>query len=146
MSAIIGRVADVQPHAESDTLDVVTIGGHTNVANREGSQPRYAVGDFAVMLTENLILPDWLLKHLDLWNEVKGKGYLAGGKGDRTKGRKVAGILSDVALCKIDWSMDESHSLCGHDRHRRLHPPGLNGRPFSAKGRSTDRPFLCCTC
>lgn len=134
MSALIGRVTDVQPHPDnSDTvaLDVVTIGGHTNVANREDSQPRYAVGDFAIMLTENLILPDWVLKQLDLWNDVKGKGYLAGSKGNRTKGRKVAGIWSGVALCKIDWSLEESHALDGHEgytvEHLRVSLGGLLG-------------------
>jgi hypothetical protein len=96
----------VQPHPKNDELvtklDIVTISGKINVANRpDPDSPRYQVGDYAIVLTENLILPELLLKHLDLWDKEKGKGYLAGSKGDRTKSRKIQGVLSEVILCKI---------------------------------------------
>lgn len=99
MPAIVAQVTDVSPHPNSDKLDVVTIGGKTNVANRpEPNTPRYKVGDYAVMLEDNLILPVWLLRRLDMWNDEKGKGGLAGNKGNRTKGRKIAEVMSEVAL------------------------------------------------
>lgn len=112
MPPIVARVTDVQPHPKSDSLDVVTIGTVTNVANRPSpNTPRYKVGDYAVILHDNLILPEWLLKHLDMWNHEKDKGGLAGSKGNRTKGRMIGkaedfpGIYS-VALygCIYDQS------------------------------------------
>jgi hypothetical protein len=130
--AIIGRVTDVQPNPNSDHLDIVSIGGYTNVANREADNvPRYQVGDFAVMLGDNLILPEWLLKHMDLWNEEKNKGYLAGSKGNRTKSRNVAGIESNVALCKIDWEcLSDTHPYPNLDgfavEHLRVALSGLD--------------------
>jgi hypothetical protein len=99
MPAIVAQVTNVSPHPMSDKLDIVSIGGKTNVANRpEPNTPRYKVGDYAVMLEDNLILPAWLLRRLDMWNDEKGKGSLAGNKGNRTKGRKIAEVMSEVAL------------------------------------------------
>ena len=103
--APIGRVSAVVPHPNSDKLDLVTILGYTNVANRPSpDQPRYRVGDLAVVLPENLILPDRLIQHLDMWDHAKNRGGLAGGKGNRTKPRRAADIMSEVALCKIVWT------------------------------------------
>lgn len=102
--APIGRVSAVMPHPNSDKLDLITILGYTNVANRPSpDQPRYCVGDLAVVLPENLILPDRLIKHLDMWDHAKNRGGLAGGKGNRTKPRRAADIISEVALCRIAW-------------------------------------------
>ena len=99
--APVGIVTDVQPHPNSASLDIVTIVGKINVANRPApEQPRYKIGDHAIVLGENLILPEALIKHLDMWNEVKNKGGLAGNKGNRTKARNVGGVLSEVALCR----------------------------------------------
>lgn len=99
MPAIVGQVTNVEQHPESENLDVVTINGKINVANRpEPNQPRYKVGDYAVVLEDGLILPEWLLKELDMWDHAKNKGGLAGNKGNRTKGRKIAGVFSEVAL------------------------------------------------
>lgn len=109
---IIGRVTDVQPHPDSDKLDIVTIAGKTNVANRPSpDEPRYKIGEYAAVLTEDLILPDWLLHHLDLWDDAKQKGVLAGSKGNRTKARRIAGVLSEVALCKVDWWTEDKEPL-----------------------------------
>lgn len=103
--ANIGRVSAVLPHPDSDKLDLVTISGYINVANRPSpDHPRYRVGDLAVLLPENLILPDRLIKHLDMWDNAKDRGGLAGGKGNRTKPRRAGGIMSEVALCKIVWT------------------------------------------
>ena len=106
---LVSRVTDVQPHPNSDKLDIITIAGKTNVANRASPDtPRYQVDDFAVVLTEDLILPEWLLRHLDLWDATKQKGMLAGSRGNRTKARKIAGVLSEVALCRVDWSSEDA--------------------------------------
>jgi len=97
--ALIGRVTDVQPHPNSDKLDIVSIGGKTNIADRPApGVPRYEIGDYAVILVENLILPERLLKRMELWNEERGRGYLAGSKGNRTKARKIADIVSECLL------------------------------------------------
>lgn len=99
------RVVDVQPHpTSSNPMDIVTMSsGLKNVANRdEGAGPRYKIGDTAIVIPENYLLPEWLLKHNDLWNEEKGKGYLKGSKGNRTCIKNIAGEPSEVMLVKVD--------------------------------------------
>lgn len=104
MSVFVARVDSVVPHPESDRLDLVSIAGRTNVANRPAPEtPRYKVGDYAIVLTENLILPEDLIRQLDMWDEAKNKGGLAGSKGNRTKARRVGGVMSEVALCAVQW-------------------------------------------
>jgi len=110
-SAFVARVSQVRPHPDSDKLDIVTVAGFQNVANRpQPDTPRYAVGDYAVVLMEGLILPDELIKHLDMWNHEKNRGGMAGSKGNRTKGRNVAGVMSEVALCRAEWRRSEDRS------------------------------------
>jgi hypothetical protein len=137
MPAILGRVTAVTPHPDSNSLDVVTIGGFTNVANRaQADRPRYAVGDYAVILQDNLVLPDWLLRHLDLWDNRKGKGVLAGNRGNRTKGRRIAGVMSDVALVAVDWQVDETPygTIVLHQHAMHLPPIALTNHADSPVG------------
>ncbi len=113
-TALVGRVTDVQPHPDNDKLnnkmDIVTISGRTNVANRPSpDEPRYKVGDFAVMLAENTILPDWLMKSLGMWDDKKNQGMLGGKKKNRLRPRAMGidnKITSEVALYPCKW---ESH-------------------------------------
>jgi hypothetical protein len=107
MSVFVGKVSAVVAHPDSDKLDLVTIRGFTNVANRPApNTPRYSVGDHAIVFTENLILPDNIIKHLHMWDYDKNKGGMAGSKGNRTKGRNVGGIRSEVALHAVKWDAD----------------------------------------
>ena len=109
--AYVGRVSDVQPHPDNDELntkmDIVTIAGKTNVATRPlPNRPRYRVGDFAVLLTENMILPEWLLKKLGLWNVEKNQGMLGGKGKNRLRPRAIGltnKIMSEVALYPCKW-------------------------------------------
>jgi hypothetical protein len=110
--AIISRVTDVQRHPNSDKLNIITIAGKTNIADQPApGVPRYQIGDYAVVLVDNLLLPEWLLKLMELWNDDRNRGFLAGSKGNRTKSRKIAEIVSDVALCKIGWNSTAAESI-----------------------------------
>jgi hypothetical protein len=111
--AIISRVTDVQRHPNSDKLNIISIAGKINIADQPvPGVPRYQIGDYAVVLVENLLLPEWLLRHMELWNEDRNRGFLAGGKGNRTKSRKIAEIVSEVALCKINWNATANDERC----------------------------------
>jgi hypothetical protein len=117
-TALVGRVTDVQPHPDNDVLrtrmDIVTISGKTNVATRpEPNEPRYKVGDYAVMLVENTILPDWLIKHLGMWDTAKTKGGLSGKLGNRLRPRSLGvtnKIVSEVALCPCWWTRNPTRT------------------------------------
>lgn len=111
----IAQVVDVNPHPTKD-LDIVTLdNGSQNVANRPAPNvQRYTRGDYAIVFEENLIFPEWLMRHLDLWNEEKNKGYMAGSKGNRTKGRNMDGISSNVVLCSIKYNKTQDDGGTNH--------------------------------
>jgi hypothetical protein len=128
----IGTVTEVHPHPNNvnldNKMDIVTILGKTNVATRIGpDQPRYNVGDYAAVIAENLLLPEWLLRHMDLWDEEKSKGFLAGKLGNRTKARVIQGVNSDVALVKMEVWFSPPEILCDGKFVRRFTRIWLHG-------------------
>lgn len=104
------RVLKVEDHPDASKLSLVTFTTSARLddtettfptlvsAKLEDGSPRYKVGDWCVFLPENAILPEWLLKKMDFWDEAKGKGTLAGSKGNRVKMRRFAGFESKGAL------------------------------------------------
>ena len=97
-------VVSVVPHTEANSpMDIVTTSsGRINVANRDDPEtPRYQYGDSVLVIPVDYVIPEWLLKHNDLWNEEKGKGYLKGSKGNRSCVRNIAGVASEVMLVQV---------------------------------------------
>lgn len=103
MEILVHRVDDVQKHPTADNLTVVSIAGNTCIANiKEDGTWRYNPGDLAVYVPVDTILPEATLKRIGYWNEEKGKGYLAGSKGNRVKARTMQGVESTGILIPID--------------------------------------------
>lgn len=104
------RVINVVDHPDAEKLSLVTFTTEARLDSNETNfptlvsakladgTPRYKVGQWCVFLPENAILPEWLLKKMDFWDEAKGKGTLAGSKGNRVKMRRFAGFESKGAL------------------------------------------------
>jgi hypothetical protein len=116
--APVCEVTAVKDHPKAERLSLVSIrdgnGGPLPdlvSAKLEDGSPRYRVGDWAVFLPVDSVLPEWLLRKMDFWDEVKGKGTLGGSRGTRLKMRRFAdfesngslyGDVSDVDHCELD--------------------------------------------
>lgn len=88
------RITAVEHHPNADRLSLVSFRGFTTIsAKREDDSHRYAVGDLAVYVPEAAIVPEYLLRQ-GFWDEPKGRGILAGPKGDRVKAIRLRGIVS----------------------------------------------------
>ena len=101
-SCPVVRVASVEEHPNADRLNLVRLEGlaYQCIANKlEDGSPRYQPGDFVVYIPSQSVLPEWLLRKMDFWNEETGKGTLAGANGDRVKPLKLRGIFSEGVLC-----------------------------------------------
>lgn len=98
------RVADVVNHPDADRLSIVRLEGfgYTAISGKlaDGS-PRYKAGDWVVYIPSAAVLPKWLLKKMDFWNEETGKGTLAGTNGDRVKPLKLRSIFSEGVLYPV---------------------------------------------
>lgn len=93
-------VESIEAHPNADNLTLVRLRDHplTLVANKlDDGSFRYRVGQILVLLPMGAILPEWLLREMDAWKENpetgKGKGLLAGNRGDRVGARKFAPLV-----------------------------------------------------
>src|ERR1017187_8494093 len=95
-------------HPNADRLIVVKIGGYECIANlNDDGSFRYNQGDAVVYIPEGALVPEWLLRRLDMWNEVENKGFLAGSHGNRVKSIKLRGIHSQGILYPVSGGFHE---------------------------------------
>lgn len=82
----------VMPHPNADRLDLANVGLYKAVVEKG----KFTDGEMALYLPEQSILPEWLIKELNL------EGKLAGGKANRVKAVKLRGVLSQGIAVKLD--------------------------------------------
>lgn len=92
---LVEEVRNVREHPNADRLSLLDINGFTCISDKlaDGS-PRYKDGDLVAYIPEGAVLPEWLLKAMNFWNEEKGIGTLNGKQGNRIKAMRLRGILS----------------------------------------------------
>lgn len=81
----------VEKHPDADTLDIVYFGDFKTIS-RIG---QFQVGDYGIYLATACILPEDLLRKINMWDEKNNCGLLGGNKGDRIKPKKLRGIVSE---------------------------------------------------
>lgn len=105
-SCPVVRVASITDHVNADRLSIITLEGmgFTCISAKlaDGS-PRYKVGDWAVYIPSDSVLPEWLLKRMGFWNMETDKATLSGSQGNRLKPLKLRGIFSDGVLFPVEW-------------------------------------------
>jgi len=117
----------VEDHPNADKLNVVKLipnGNNTDqfVHNNNtytciAMKGRFKTGDRALFIPEGSILPENLLRELDMWDEGQNKGKLAGPEGNRVKPLKLRGVMSEGVLYtprtpgnnKVDLTEDDSN-------------------------------------
>lgn len=102
-STPIVEVLSVEDHPNADRLSIVKVLGYTCISGKlpDGSH-RYKAGDRIVYIPSASVLPEWLLRDMDFWNEEKNMGGLAGSNGDRVKPLRLRGIYSEGVLYPVD--------------------------------------------
>lgn len=92
---LIEQVSNVRDHPDADRLSLMNVNGFVCIsAKLEDGSHRYKDGDPVAYIPEGAVLPEWLLKELDFWDEEKQTGRLNGSKGNRIKAMRLRGILS----------------------------------------------------
>lgn len=99
----LAKVDSITDHPTQPQNSVVKAAGLSIVTmkNHDGSY-RFAENELVVIVPENAIVPERQLRETGFWNEEKGKGYLAGSKGNRVKGRVVDGVPSEALIWRIE--------------------------------------------
>ncbi len=74
----------VEEHPNADALELAVIGGYRAIVQKG----KFKSGDLVVYIPEQSVLPEWLIRELNL------EGKLAGKKANRVKAIKLRGVLS----------------------------------------------------
>ncbi len=98
----LAKVDSIVDHTTQPQNSVVSAAGLSIVTmkNADGSF-RFDEGELVVIVPENAIVQEQQLRETGFWNEEKNKGYLAGSKGNRVKGRVVDGVPSEALIWRI---------------------------------------------
>lgn len=86
----IKRIRAIERHPNADALEFVVIDGYQSIVRKATLQ----LGDLVAYIPEGSLLPEWLLKRLDLWDVDKNRGKLNGKQGNIVKAIKLRGELS----------------------------------------------------
>lgn len=89
----------IEPHPNADAIEIAKIGDFQSIVKKG----QFKDGDLAIYIPEQAVVPEWLLRNMNLWDETKGKGGLAGSLGTRVKAIKLRGVLSQGLVYPMDY-------------------------------------------
>lgn len=115
-SCPVVRIEAVVDHPNADKLSLVYLEGLKFLCisgKLEDGSPRYKVGDWVVYIPSDSVLPEWLLREMDFWDEAAAKGKLSGSAGDRVKPMRLRGVFSDGVLLSAERLCKHCHSVSG---------------------------------
>ena len=95
-------IGGIEPHPNADRLELAKVLGYTCVIRKDA----FHIGQQVVYLPEGGVVPEWLCRALNLWDEEKGKGRLAGKQGLRIKATRLRGTLSQGLLYPVSEGPD----------------------------------------
>lgn len=99
------RINGIEPIAGADNIECAVVGDYRSVVLKH----QFAVGQLAAYIPEGSVLPENVLRALNMWDEEKQVGKLAGSKGNRVKAIKLRGQLSQGLLYPVDSGKDIGH-------------------------------------
>lgn len=88
----------IEPHPNADAIEIAKIGDYQSIV-RKG---QLVDGDLAVYIPEQAVVPEWLLRQMGMYDEVKQKGGLAGSGGNRVKACRIRGVVSQGLILPLD--------------------------------------------
>lgn len=92
----------IEPHPNADKIEICRVGDYKSIVKKG----QFKDGDLAVYIPEQAVLPLWLLKKMEFWDEFKSKGMLSGGAGNRVRAVKLRGVLSQGLILGGDCILE----------------------------------------
>lgn len=104
---------EIEEHPNADALELAKVGGYRAVVKKG----KFTSGEWVAYVPEGALMPEWLLKQELFWDSEKGKGMLAGGRGDRVKPARLRGIVSEGIVIQGTTNADGKLAFHrdGHD-------------------------------
>lgn len=81
---------EILSHPNADQIEIAKVGDFQSIVKKG----QFENGALAVYIPEQALVPEWMLREMNLWDEFSGKGGLAGSEGRRVKAIKLRGVVS----------------------------------------------------
>jgi RNA ligase (TIGR02306 family) len=101
----------IQEHPNADAIEIAQVRGYQSIVKKG----QFKTGDLAVYIPEQSVLPPWVLRRLNMWDEEKGKGGLAGSKGNRVKAVQLRGVTSQGLLLPLSYKAPRTDIILYND-------------------------------
>ena len=101
------RKLTIKEHKNADSLEIALVDGYQSCVKKND----FADGSYAVYIPEQAIVPEWLLKKINLWDYEKNMGMLSGTNGQRVKIIKLRKQISQGLVYPLTKSGTKSGSL-----------------------------------
>ena len=127
---ILIRKIEVYPHPNADRLEIARVDGFECVVGKG----QFTTGDLIVYIEDQTIVPEPILRDLNLWDHESGKGELARTNGQVVKPIRLRGVLSEglvwrPELPKADWvEGNDVTELFGFERWHPTIPASMAGK------------------
>lgn len=95
--APVTRVRALEPIEGADSIELAVVGDFRSVVRKGELSP----GDLVGYMPEAALVPEWLLRRLNLWNEELGIGRLSGSAGDRVGPKRLRGTISEGVVVPL---------------------------------------------
>ena len=134
------KILEVKRHLNADALEIVPVGGYECVV-RKG---QFSRGDRVAYIPEQAVVPRDILESIGLYDQEKGKGRLAGPRGDRVKAIRLRGVLSQGLLLPLNGELKDieiGSDLSGRLGISKWEPPipvHMQGEVYSDLRRTMD--------
>lgn len=104
-NATVERIYVIDEHPNADALEIAHILGYQCIVRKGQFKER----EYVVFVPEQMLVPDYILKNLGLWDEKKQLGKLAGPEGNRVKVTKLRGVQSYGLVIPFENGVIENH-------------------------------------
>ena len=120
------EIDEIVPHDNADRLEIAVVGGFNCIVLKD----TWEKGDLAAYIAEQSVVPEHLIREIGLWDDERGKGRLAGKRGDRVKIIRLRGIYSQGLLYDVgsSWNKGENAAeFLGIEKYIPPIPPQFQG-------------------
>lgn len=122
----------IKEHPNADAIEIAEVGLFQSIVKKG----QYKSGELAVYIPENTLIPEQLLRSMDMWDSDRNKGRCGGAAGNRVKPIKLRGVVSQGLICPLSLVPsegpfeigDDVSALLGTIKHEQVVPAAFRGQ------------------
>jgi RNA ligase (TIGR02306 family) len=102
----------VEAHPDADAIEIAMLGGYRSIVRKADG---FSAGSPVVYIPQASLLPEYLLRRLELWDDTLGQGLLGGPSFNRVSPKRLRGVFSQGICMKAELVGDYRVSVEGPD-------------------------------